>query len=255
MSNTTSAFLQNVGYRRRAWVVFAIATVAAIVASSPWWWPARLRSDHAAEARARVAPELDARLRALGSSLGSPVFIRIFKQPPVLELWVRSGQRFALFKQYPICRVSGTLGPKTSEGDQQAPEGLYTVGLAQLNPKSRFYLAMNLGYPNLVEAARGWTGSALMVHGGCVSIGCYAMGDDAIAEIYTAVSEALHSGQGTVPVHAFPFPLDAANLERHSRAPSYSYWQELASAYQAFERTHVPPRVELTQQGYDVSSP
>lgn len=245
------SFLSKWSRSRRSWVVLTIAVTAAVIASSPWWWRG-MRFDHAAEARVRVAPTLDAGLRALGSSLGAPVFIRIFKQPAVLELWARTPHEYALFKQYPICRVSGTLGPKTAQGDSQAPEGLYTVGLDQLNPRSRFYLALNLGYPNLFESTRGWTGSALMIHGACVSIGCYAMGDDAIAEIYTAVSAALHAGQESVPVHAFPFPLDEHHLAQHAQSPSYAYWQELVTAYRVFEHTHVPPRIVVSAQGYTV---
>jgi murein L,D-transpeptidase YafK len=252
MLDAAGTFIKHLARARRRLALAVVAALAALAVSSPWW-SARVRSDHATEARQRVAPRLDAELRALGSSLGSPVFIRIFKQPPVLELWARTAQDFALFKKYPICRFSGTLGPKTSEGDRQAPEGLYTVGTDQLNPRSRFYLALNLGYPNALEIARGWTGDALMIHGNCVSIGCYAMGDDAIAEIYTAAAEALRSGQDSVPVHAFPFPLDARNLAMHAQSPSSAYWQELVSAYEAFEHSHVPPRVTVTAHGYQLS--
>lgn len=238
---------------RYAFAVAALVALAAVAGSSPWWRH-RIVQDRAADARRRVAPKLDADLRARGSSLGAPVFIRIFKEPPVLELWTRASREFMLFKTYPICRVSGTLGPKTREGDRQAPEGLYTVGLEQLNPTSRFYLSMNLGYPNQFEKARGWTGDSLMIHGGCVSVGCFAMGDDAIAEIYTAVHEALRSGQSAVSVQALPFPLDPPALALHADSPSYPHWQALAEAFQAFDRTHVPPTVAVTQDGYHVTS-
>jgi len=234
--------------------VAALTMLAGLAVSSPWWC-ARLSQDRVDEARLRIAPKLDADLRARGSSLGSPVFIRVFKQPPVLELWARAAREFVLFRTYPVCRVSGTLGPKTREGDRQAPEGLYTVRLDQLNPKSRFYLALNLGYPNRFEAARGWTGDSLMIHGGCASIGCFAMGDDAIAEIYIAVHEALRAGQDAVSVQALPFPLDPGLLILHENSLFYPHWQELAKAYQAFERTRVPPTVAVTANGYELTSP
>jgi murein L,D-transpeptidase YafK len=188
-------------------------------------------------------------------SLAFRNMIRVFKEPASLELWVRSSDRFVLFKQYPICRFSGGLGPKTSQGDLQAPEGLYTIGPDQLNPRSRFYLSLNLGYPNAFEVARGFTGDSLMIHGNCVSIGCYAMGDQAIAEIYTAVHAALRSGQDAVSVQALPFPLDTENLARHARSPFYSHWLALSEAYLAFERTRLPPRVDITTLGYRITSP
>ena len=60
-----------------------------------------------------------------------------------------------------------------------------------------------------MRAAWGRTGSQLMVHGDCVSVGCYAMTDEAIEEIWTLMQAALEHGEGTVPVHIFPFPMTA----------------------------------------------
>jgi len=239
--------------RKRELGVGALLALTVVASTTPWWWP-RLRPGHADEARRRVGPQLEAGLHAIGSALGAPAFIRVFKEPPSLELWVRSSHQFVLFKQYPVCRFSGGLGPKTSEGDMQAPEGLYTIRAAQLNPRSRFYLSLNLGYPNVFEAARGWTGDSLMIHGNCVSVGCYAMGDQAISEIYTTVSEALRNGQDAVSVQALPFRLDPENLARHAQSPFVSHWQSLTEAYRAFERTRLPPRVDVTPSGYVITS-
>lgn len=90
--------------------------------------------------------------------------------------------------------------------------------------------------------------------GSWVSRDCFAMGDDAITEIYTAVQEALRSGQRAVSVQALPFRLDPSTLAKYTRSPSYPHWQKLAAAYQAFERSHVPPVVTVTLSGYDVTS-
>jgi murein L,D-transpeptidase YafK len=247
-----SVFLRVVLSQARVLGVVGAVALLAVGAAAPWWWQ-RLRPDRGDEALERVGPALDARLRAAGSSLGAPAFIRVFKQPPSLELWVQASDAFVLFQRYPICRFSGGLGPKTTAGDLQAPEGLYSVGLDQLNPRSRFHLSLNLGYPNAFEAARGWTGDALMIHGDCVSIGCYAMGDAAISEIYTVVREALRNGQSAVSVQALPFRLDEENLGKHARSPFEAHWRALADAYQAFESTRVPPRVEVTPRAYVVT--
>lgn len=205
-------------------------------------------------ALAEVGGRLDREARALESSLGAPVLIRIFKQSRTLELWLQAKARFVLFRRYPICKLSGGLGPKTKEGDEQAPEGLYQIGFAQLNPRSRFHLSLNLGYPNTYEAAQGYTGDSLMIHGDCVSIGCYAMGDPAIREIYTLVRQALEHGQRAVPVHAFPFPLTDAALQKQRKSPHYEHWRALAPAFASFEREHIPPRVEVGPRGYRVVS-
>ena len=112
-------------------------------------------------------------LVAAGFTLGDPAHIRIFKAEKRLEVWMRRGDgRYAMFRGYDICKFSGGLGPKLREGDRQAPEGFYRVARAQLNPTSRHHLSFNLGFPNAYDRQLGRTGSALMVHGGCTSIGC-----------------------------------------------------------------------------------
>ncbi|WHI53155.1 L,D-transpeptidase family protein [Microbulbifer sp. MLAF003] len=134
-------------------------------------------------------------LTAQNLEYGAPIFIRIFKGSSTLELWMESNDgRFKLFKEYEICAYSGDLGPKEQEGDLQSPEGFYFVNAGRLNPWSQFHLSFNLGYPNKYDRMQGRTGSALMVHGDCVSIGCYAMTDTNINEIYTLATEALKGG-------------------------------------------------------------
>jgi murein L,D-transpeptidase YafK len=222
----------------------------AFVAAVLWRLGPALGPDRAEIALTELGPTLRRELAARGSSLGAPAFVRIFKEPPLLELWTRGEEHFALFRSYPICRYSGKLGPKTREGDRQAPEGFYRVLAEQLNPRSRFHLSFDLGYPNAYELALGFSGNALMVHGSCVSIGCYAMGDAAIREIYTVISEALRAGQDGVWVHAFPFPLTPESLRQRQGSEFVGYWRSLAPAFEAFERTRVPPAIEVTAQGY-----
>jgi murein L,D-transpeptidase YafK len=106
------------------------------------------------------------RLGAKDLKLGEQVFIRVFKQESELELWMRSDRGWKLFHSYAICRWSGALGPKLRTGDRQAPEGFYRVGLAQLNPNSRWHKSFNIGFPNEYDRTHGRTGSYLMVHGG-----------------------------------------------------------------------------------------
>ena len=115
-------------------------------------------------------------LKNMGSSPGQAMMIRIFKQTNEFEVWKRTtAGTFKLFKTYDICAYSGTLGPKIKEGDRQAPEGFYNITPGLLNPNSNYYLSFNTGFPNKFDRVHGRTGSALMVHGGCSSVGCYAI--------------------------------------------------------------------------------
>jgi murein L,D-transpeptidase YafK len=203
----------------------------------------------AAEMRVRVRLERD--LGQLGLRYGAPVFLRTFKRERLLEVWIEGSEgRFVRFRDYPICQYSGDLGPKQRQGDNQAPEGFYRVAAGQLNPNSQFHLSFNLGYPNAYDRSHGRTGDFLMVHGSCVSIGCYAMGDDGIEEIYTLVAAALENGQPAFDVHAFPFRLDDANLEAHRSSPWHAFWSELKPAYDRFEETRKPARISVRNRHY-----
>jgi murein L,D-transpeptidase YafK len=194
--------------------------------------------------------KLDARLAAQGLQLGAPVFLRIFKLESVLELWMEKDGRYRLFATYPICLWSGRLGPKLSEGDLQAPEGFYTVGSEQLNPDSRWHRSFNLGFPNEFDRAHGRTGSLLMVHGGCQSIGCYAMTNDVVDELWRIVTAALAGGQPSFQVQIFPFRMTDVKLAARESSPWSGFWAELKPGYDAFEQSHVPPAVNVCDGRY-----
>jgi len=189
-------------------------------------------------------------IATLGGQIGDPVYLRIFKEEAELEVWMQHGERYHLIQTYPICAYSGDLGPKLQEGDRQSPEGFYYVTKSRLNPNSRFHLSFNLGYPNRYDRAHGRTGSFLMVHGDCVSIGCYAMTDEKIEEIYELVEQALTEGQKSVYVHVFPFRMTAANMQRHQGERWYTFWENLKEGYDRFEKYHEPSKVTVRQKKY-----
>ncbi len=213
-------------------------------------WRNAPRLDRSEAAAKRVRPSMETALRAKGLRWGAPVFIRIFKEEKQLELWVDDGKQFKLLKTWPICKFSGALGPKLKEGDGQAPEGFYFVSRARMNPHSRFHLSFNLGYPNSYDRAHGRTGSALMVHGNCVSIGCYAMTDPRIEEIYSLCDAALQNGQRFFRVHCFPFRMTEANMKKHRKSKWTKEWQNLKVGSDWFEKTKRPPNVEVRGKRY-----
>lgn len=204
---------------------------------------------------ARVQPGLTAELRALGADWGAPLYLRIFKASNELEAFVRtSSGAWSLLRNWPICTWSGRLGPKTRQGDMQAPEGFYEVAARQLNPVSNYHLAFNLGYPNAYDRHHRRSGDYLMVHGNCVSIGCYAMGDAAIEEIYSLVAGALAHGQRSVPVHAFPFRFEAGWEQAHAGSEWLPFWRQLEPAYRDFVAGAAPPQVRAVAGEYRVGA-
>ena len=190
-------------------------------------------------------------MEKLNMDRAAPILVRIYKEESTLELWKqdRSG-KFALLKSYPICKFSGNLGPKLMQGDYQAPEGFYDITPDQMNPNSTEYLAFNTGFPNAFDRSLGRTGSFLMVHGGCRSVGCYAMTDFAMEEIYGLVDEAFKGGQEKVQLQAFPFRMTAQNLARHAGDPNLPFWEMLKAGNDAFAATELPPRVAVCDRRY-----
>lgn len=232
--------------------------LAALYLAAPFFRNAYLDltrpSTHLEGLRQKTEPDLKADLAENGFQLGSPTFVRIFKEESQLEIWMRASEKFELFRTYDICNFSGDLGPKLKEGDRQSPEGFYAVGQSAMNPNSSYHLSFNLGFPNKFDQANQRTGSFLMVHGDCVSIGCYAMTDEGIEEIYLIVEAAQLAGQELVPVHAFPFRMTHDRLMLEQDNKWFAYWQNLKLGYDLFEETRLPPAVSVVGKNYSFAA-
>lgn len=226
---------------------------------------AKVPSSKRAEAAiAAKTPELRTQMQAKGLAFGQPIFLRIVKtktgqgRDGYLEAFVEDDTgRFQLFKTWDICTWSGRLGPKLKQGDRQSPEGFYFVKPGQMNPNSSYHLSFNIGYPNAYDRAHGRTGDFLMVHGDCVSIGCYAMTDEGIEEIYSLMQAAFDGGQPFVRVHIFPFPMTDENLARRSGDINADFWQNLKQGWDVLESHGRPPNVDVISKTYafDVLAP
>jgi len=184
----------------------AVALVALLVAASllvyrfgkPLWKPMaeRATGQRTVETVLRdLGPAAEARLRPHFAKAGVPfppprLALLGFKAEKRLEVWAGAAPDapWRHVRDYPILAASGRPGPKLREGDRQVPEGLYRVEL--LNPRSQYHLSLRLGYPNAFDreqaAREGRTslGGDIYIHGGAASIGCLAMGDEAIEELF-----------------------------------------------------------------------
>ncbi len=186
---------------------------------------------------------------------GSPIFIQIFKEERILELYTKNGHgSYQLSKSYPICNYSGGLGPKTTEGDLKSPEGFYRVKTHQLNPNSRYYRSINLGFPNEYDKFRGYSGNYLMIHGECKSVGCYAMTNGYMDEIYHYVESALLRGQYEINISIYPFKMTPQNMLRHRSSSHYMFWLQLQPAYDYFVKNHQPATISVINGQYVVNA-
>lgn len=204
------------------------------------------------EAKARVNPDLRAEMKARKIAPHSPLFIRAFKEERELEIFLMNKEsgKFELFRTYPIAGLSGVLGPKLAEGDGQVPEGFYAVAPSAMNPKSNYHLAFNIGYPNAFDRANDRTGSFIMVHGSNVSVGCLAMTNEKIEEIYTLCDDAFEGGQPFFRIHIFPFRMTLPRMEESTDDKWLPFWQNLKVGYDFFEDTRIPPNITVTEKEY-----
>jgi murein L,D-transpeptidase YafK len=204
---------------------------------------------------ARAEKERAVRERFEAAGAGWPpraIFVRVFKEERVLELWAkaRRGGAWMPVKAYPICAASGSAGPKRRQGDWQVPEGFYTI--SGFNPFSIFHLSLRVDYPNRADRlreGRGGLGGDIFIHGNCVSIGCVAIEDDGIKELYWAAVEARAAGQARIPVHIFPFRMSAENVAARATGGVAGFWRNLQEGYAWFEDRGRPPEVSVDAKG------
>ena len=180
--------------------------------------------------------------------------IRIIKDTHELELWRQGSRGWTRVKTYPICKFSGELGPKRKTGDRQAPEGFYTITQSSLNPFSKEYLSINTGFPNSRDRYHRYTGDSLMIHGACSSIGCYAITDQHMEEVYAAVRDALRGGQKEVQLQIYPFRMNFWGMAGRSDHRDYLFWKELKQGWDWFETYQQPIPVTVVNGSYRIGS-
>lgn len=186
------------------------------------------------------------------------VYIRSFKYDSQLEVWVKNDlkDKYKLYKTYKVCMQSGSMGPKRLQGDYQVPEGFYYIN--EFNPKSMYHLSLGLNYPNasdriLSDSAR--PGNSIYIHGSCVSVGCVAVTDKDIEEIYIVTSYAKARGQEYIPVHIFPIrynqkkSMDFFTSNTKNNPTLEKFGLQLKKAYDQFELTREVPLILIDRKG------
>ena len=185
------------------------------------------------------------------------IYLRAFKTEKKIELWAKNttDSVFTQIKEFSICDLSGSVGPKRRYHDLQVPEGFYRI--SDLNPYSRYYLSMEINYPNAsdsIRGVRGHLGNEIFIHGSCLSSGCLAMTDDKIKELFVYCIEAYNSGQEEIGLTIYPARLNDANysalIARYSKdKDKISLWADLKKSYDLFNQTKVPPTVRFLPDG------
>lgn len=146
----------------------------------------------------QYAQKAEARFRSPCERAGvryppAQVYLLAFKTEKQLEVWAANATgKYYLIAAFPILAASGTTGPKRREGDRQVPEGFYR--LTDLNPNSRYHLSIKVDYPNEEDKRRERVpaeqlGGDIFIHGSNVSIGCLAIGNNHIEELFCLIAQ------------------------------------------------------------------
>ena len=185
------------------------------------------------------------------------IYLRAFKTEKKIEVWAKNtcDTAFTLVKEFPICEISGEIGPKRRSYDLQVPEGFYRI--SELNPYSKYYLSLGINYPNASDSIRGvhgHLGNLIYIHGNCESSGCIAITDEKIKELYVYCIEAYNSGQKEINITIFPAQLNDSNYARLTKGYSknkdkISLWADLKKSYDLFNLKKVPPSVKYLPDG------
>ena len=197
--------------------------------------------------------DLKSDLKKKGIKENFELFMRVFKEDKVVEVWLKSKEEkeFRLFKTYAICASSGELGPKRKKGDGQVPEGFYSI--AVFNPYSSYHLSIGINYPNASDKiiGTGNLGGDIMIHGSCVTIGCMPLTDTYIKEVYVLCVEAKNNGQQTIPVHIFPTKMDEKGMTflLETNPKQLDFWKNLQTGYNYFEQKKQLPKVTIDKKG------
>jgi murein L,D-transpeptidase YafK len=190
----------------------------------------------------------------------SEIFIRVHKAEKELELWGRrkGASSFKLVTTYPVCQLSGELGPKRKKGDLQTPEGFYFID--RFNPTSSYHLSLGINYPNSCDrfSCNGSDpGGDIFIHGKCVTIGCLPLTDDLINELYVVAVEVKHAGQKNIPVSIFPCRMNSeyfqSLIKKESDPSLKDFWGNLKTGYDLFEKSHELPKTSEQEGRYKFS--
>lgn len=145
------------------------------------------------------------------SGCGVPSRFKSYDGPPVTQVIVQKSQRRMMLlsgnralKIYDVGLGTHPVGHKQFEGDGKTPEGLYFVD--RRNPDSRYHLSVGVSYPNDQDRAfafaqgrspggdifihgQGPEGRVLATHRRDWTVGCIAVTDKEVEEVYAMVRD------------------------------------------------------------------
>ena len=95
----------------------------------------------------------------------------------------------------------------------------------------------------------------IYIHGNCVSVGCIAINDVQIEEVYQLAAQAKNSGQDFIPVHVFPVKynvkksMEYLNQTLVAKPSLTEFALRLKEAFSYFEEKKQLPVIMVNKRG------
>lgn len=213
--------------------------------------------------------------------------LRCFKKEHEFEVWAGNSENLQLVKTFEVCSFDDQPGTKLYEGDSKTPEGFYYSSFyyssqywfmwINLDPSevdnsgssgdgSGFRICID--YPNSADWARHkkYTkkpspGSAICIHGNCVSAGCVSFENRVFLPVYAFASHHNEKKYGPLQVHIFPFRFTQENYDAFCDGNSYidseslvKIWKNLEEGCIKFENERTPLKFSCSAELYTFSN-
>ena len=217
---------------KRTFVLFGLLFIVSVTANYTrgFWYPYYIMikgKRTVSDVVRKIGPEQEIILTSKFSEAGlkfppEKAALITYKDIRKMEVWGRDDGEWRFVEDLEVKGASGVLGPKLREGDRQVPEGKYEI--VGLNPNSSYHLSMKLNFPNAFDLkwanmeGRHEPGSDIFIHGKTGSIGCLAMGDEAIERLFILVQK---TGKENVTVVISPTDPRVNQLQPPPGAPPW----------------------------------
>ncbi len=175
-----------------------------------------------------------------GVKFGAPIFMRIFKDKSILEIWAQSKSgKYKYLRQYKIC------GANTAN----IPSGVYFIGAQSLNQGQRNSFSVATSFPNAYNIAQKQSGHIILAPR-CAPAPDIGLTDPDMDEMFAIIYKSISNGQSAIQLQVLPFALNGFNMFTAQKKPNYNTLKQLAPIYSKFEETKKVPKITISSAGY-----
>ncbi len=216
----------------------------------------------------------------------SYVLYRAFKHEKELEIWAANqrSDTLRLIATIPICAIDDFPSTKLNEGDGKTPEGFFHVrklygssyGFMWIKltnrelkdfgePKYGSSFKLCIDYPNAIDqkhtkkhkGAGVSPGSAICLHGNCVSAGCLSFTNEHFLPVFLMADHYNEKRYGRMQIHIFPFRFTDKLINKYKtknkkipETDMLAYWANLRQAYDLLNKNQRALEIGTTGEQY-----